>query len=527
MTGAMDLTTKLRAVRDGLLEGLVEREVAIRLALLAALAGEHLLLIGPPGTAKSELARRLRLAFADAALFERLLTRFTVPEELFGPLSIKALEEDRYERQTEGYLPAAQVAFLDEIFKANSAILNALLTLLNEREFDNGTRRVRTPLVAAIGASNELPEGEELDALYDRFLLRMHVVPVSDAAFPALLALRGRAEPVVPRLTVEDLRRVQMDAEAVEVPEDVVALLCELRTWCAAERIAVSDRRWRKVVKLLQVSALTNGRRAVSVWDCWLLQFCLWERPEQQAALYAWYAARVGASAAWDPAKLTRIVVAWEGKLQRDRDARSQARDAEGRPLYKGNDGKPTTDVQARGQARRGTEPLYLAPPDSADARGNWIHDRTGGGAGYTRDALKDLQLPHQGRRFREWSGQTAYLADESNWLMEDVDLPPSMEPTRQKPEYVERCLHDLDGLAENVRRYQAALAAHIASLDADIRAHLWVTPEFAGPAAASLQGTAKEVEGLLRRVAAAREGFTMLPREVEPPAPRPQVEVK
>ena len=143
---------RLRGLLATLESGLLERATEVRLALLAALAGEHVLLIGPPGTAKSELARRLHRVFEGAPYFERLLTRFSTPEELFGPLSLKALEDDRYERLTAGFLPTAGIAFLDEVFKANSAILNALLTLLNEREFDNGTTREKAPLIAVIAA---------------------------------------------------------------------------------------------------------------------------------------------------------------------------------------------------------------------------------------------------------------------------------------------------------------------------------------------------------------------------------------
>ncbi|MBL8759409.1 MAG: AAA family ATPase, partial [Phycisphaerae bacterium] len=213
--GATALKPRLQRIRDALAEGLIERDIPIRLAFLAALSGEHLLLIGPPGTAKSELARRLRLAFTGPTYFERLLTRFSVPEELFGPLSIKALEDDKYQRQTDGYLPTASVAFLDEIFKANSAILNALLTLLNEREFDNGTQRVKTPLVSVVGASNELPQEEELLALYDRFLVRFHVGPVTDEGFGKLLDLRGQAKPSIPeadRLTPQDVEHIHAAA---------------------------------------------------------------------------------------------------------------------------------------------------------------------------------------------------------------------------------------------------------------------------------------------------------------------------
>ena len=185
------LQRRLKALLEVLEQGLVERGRVVRLALLGALAGEHTLLIGPPGTAKSELARRLHRAFAGGQYFERLLTRFTVPEELFGPLSISALEADRYERHTAGYLPEATIAFIDEVFKANSAILNALLTLLNEREFDNGAVRLRCPLISVIGATNTVPDDEVGEAFFDRFLLRLQVEPVSAHGFARLLRLQA------------------------------------------------------------------------------------------------------------------------------------------------------------------------------------------------------------------------------------------------------------------------------------------------------------------------------------------------
>jgi MoxR-like ATPase len=523
------LTERLRQLRDSLLTGLVERDVAIRLALIGALAGEHLLLLGPPGTAKSLVARRLRLAFADATYFERLLTRFTVPEELFGPLSIKGLEEDRYERLTACYLPTASIAFLDEIFKANSAILNALLTLLNEREFDNGTKRERTPLIGVIGASNELPEGEELDALFDRFLMRLHVGPVSTDGFPTLLRLRGDAEPDVPadlRLTDADLRATRAAAASVEVPGDVEALLIALRDWCAAEHIAVSDRRWRKVVKLLQVSALTNGRSTVSVWDCWLLQHCLWSEPEKREKLYDWYAARVGASAAMDPSRLTRIVVSWEGKLKQDQDSRSQVRDDHGRPLFKGPDGKPTVNSAGSVQAKRGREPLYLAPPGAMQQQNHWnvvdVQDRTNSAKGFTLAELDQMQVrdPRHGHQhFQHWTNRDTYLANATNWHMEEVDLPLIMEPTRQKEAYIDACLSEIGHLRDQVEAYQVKLLEHIGSLEGEILAHLWVTSEFAEPASRSLGTTRRDVDTLLARIDKLRRGFEMLPRESTAPS--------
>lgn len=523
-----DITARLASLRDKLLVGLVERDVPVRLALLAALAGEHLLLVGPPGTAKSLIARRLHLAFGASTYFERLLTRFSVPEELFGPLSIKGLEEDRYERLTTSYLPKASIAFLDEIFKANSAILNALLTLLNEREFDNGARREQAPLIAAVGASNELPEGDELDALFDRFLLRYHVGPVSQRGFPTLLGLQGESIVDVPpdiQLSTDDLAAVRRASVSVVVPDDVIALLADLREWCAAERIMVSDRRWRKVVKLLQTSALTNGRTSVSIWDCWLLQHCVWSVADQRAKIFDWYAGRAGASAAMDPSRLTKIVVSWEGRLKHDQTSRSQMRDAEGNPLFKAEDGQTTTLSLGEAQARRGPELLFLAPPGMRTEHphnyGTQIEDRRNGGKGFTRSELDVLWGEDGGggrwREFKHWTSRDAYLVNKANHLLEEVALQPQMEPTRHKTAYVSACLDEITGLRNEVEVYKAKLIGHVASLEADIRAHLWVTDDFAGPAARSLTGTAREVDTLLARIDKLRQGFEMLPREQLP----------
>mgnify|MGYP003451733448 CR=1 FL=1 len=320
----------------------MERGQTVRLCFLAALAGEHSLLIGPPGTAKSELARRLHTAFRDASYFERLLTRFSVPEEIFGPLSIKALEEDRYERHTAGFLPEASIAFIDEVFKANSAILNALLTLLNERQFDNGAGRQNCPLISVIGATNDVPEDEVAEAFFDRFLVRLPVVPVSTAGFGVLLrAAPGRGwVPPAPESGVGESDRLALtnDALAVEVPAAAVDVLGELRRHLAAEQLHVSDRRWVKIVWLMRVAAASEGRAAVALWDLLLLPWLTAFDAARQTTVADWLATRLGVREAFSPVRLARVIDAFEAQLEAELKANDLDYDESGRLQFAGTD---------------------------------------------------------------------------------------------------------------------------------------------------------------------------------------------
>jgi MoxR-like ATPase len=274
-----------RARRE-LTEALIEREEEVDLVLTALLAGEHLLLVGPPGCGKSLLLDSV-LKWTGGRRFTILLTRFTTPEEVFGPVSLTALKEDKYVRVTAGKLPEADFAFLDEVFKGSSAILNTLLKILNEGTFDRGDGVTRAvPLRLCVAASNEWPSpdtGKELSALFDRFTLRAAVSPVrSQAGRQRLLWARDHTPRFTAAITLEDVESARTQAASLpwtpEAKEALEAVLKEL----AKEGVRPGDRRQVKTVGVVRAFAFLNGADAVEPEHLEVARHCLWDAAEEQ-----------------------------------------------------------------------------------------------------------------------------------------------------------------------------------------------------------------------------------------------------
>jgi MoxR-like ATPase len=302
---AIEITSSIKArveqLLDALSAGLYEKETAVKLALLSALAGESIFLLGPPGVGKSLIARRLKYAFKDGTSFEYLMSKFSTPDEIFGPVSIKKLkEEDKYERLTERYLPGANIVFLDEIWKAGPAIQNALLTILNEKIYRNGDQDVPVDIRGIVTASNELPpNNQNLAPIWDRFLIRLEIDGIRQ--FGNFLHMITDTKDVYEdnlgpdlKLSAKELDAWDQQINAIEVPAEVLNTIQVVKIKLqdfnqrpnnVGNEIMVFDRRWKKIIRLLRTAAFLNGRSKVDLMDCFLMIHCLWGRPAQKEVI--------------------------------------------------------------------------------------------------------------------------------------------------------------------------------------------------------------------------------------------------
>ncbi|NPA99511.1 MAG: AAA domain-containing protein [Crenarchaeota archaeon] len=285
-----DLLGKAGEFVEKLAEPFVGREEEARVIALGIITGEHVVLIGEPGTCKSALARRAA-DLINAKFFKYLLTKFTEPDELFGPLDINALKQGRYVRITRNKLPEAEIAFIDEIFNANSAILNMFLTIMNERILYDGYSEIKVPLWTMIAASNNVPDEPELQALYDRFLYRHFVMPVSEDKWRELLDAiwdieRGLYQNPEPVLTMNDIKMINKMVLEVDL-EPIKEKLLRLYAIFEDQGIHVTDRRKGKALKAIAGSAILNGRMVAREEDLYVLKHVAPRDQDEMSQVYA------------------------------------------------------------------------------------------------------------------------------------------------------------------------------------------------------------------------------------------------
>jgi MoxR-like ATPase len=278
----MNKAESLHQVLNHLKSSFIDKEEIIDLMGICLVARENLFLLGPPGTAKSALVRGLSDCISDGNNFEYLFTRFTEPNEIFGPFDIRKLKEGDLVTNTTGMLPEASMVFLDELFNANSAILNSLLMVLNERIFRRGRETKHIPALMFVGASNQLPEEEALDALLDRFLVRVICGNVDTAALEQVAKVGWKREQGTsesPQLASDDVRLLQKESKSVDlnaVRTEYLSIILELRN----AGIKISDRKVVKLQSLIAASATLSGRGVAQISDLWVLRY-VWDTEDQ------------------------------------------------------------------------------------------------------------------------------------------------------------------------------------------------------------------------------------------------------
>lgn len=278
----MTMLPKFQALEAELNEAVFEREAEIRGLAVGTIARRHVYLLGEPGVGKSLLVSELTRRIDGANMFDTLMARTSLPEQIFGPVDLAQLKAGRYRRVPVGKIQEAHFAFLDEIFKCNSAILNSLLRILNERQYDDGGSSVKVPLISCISASNELPQGEDLNAMFDRLHLRFVVHRLQeDDSVAKLLTLNGPSA-VKAKITLAEVEAAQLEASKVTVGPAAITSFKEVRVACEKQGIRVSDRRLRELVAVAQAEAWLNGHAEVQPGDLAILQHGLWSAPEER-----------------------------------------------------------------------------------------------------------------------------------------------------------------------------------------------------------------------------------------------------
>jgi MoxR-like ATPase len=275
------LLAKFLAVEAELNTAVLERETEIRGLIVGAVAKRHVYMLGEPGVAKSYTISAFVQRIRGASIFDTLMTRTTLPPQIFGPPDLTALKAGVYKNVSKGKLQEAHFAFLDEVFKANSAILNALLRVLNERLYDDGGNPTKVPLISCVSASNELPQGEDLNAMYDRLHLRYVVRRIQEDANLDKLLTMGTV-PIVATIDLAEVEQAQREAGAVKVGPVALDSLKSIRVTLDRDGIRVSDRRLRELVAVCQAEAWLNGHSEIEAGDLAILQHGLWSVPEER-----------------------------------------------------------------------------------------------------------------------------------------------------------------------------------------------------------------------------------------------------
>jgi MoxR-like ATPase len=512
MTATTTPTTNIRQRTQTLLAsltaGLYERDRAMGLALLTAVAGESIFLLGPPGVGKSLIARRLKYAFRDGISFEYLMSKFSTPDEVFGPISIKKLkEEDKYERLTDRYLPGANIVFLDEIWKAGPAIQNALLTILNEKIYRNGEEDIKVNIRGIITASNELPpRSTNLAPIWDRFLVRLELgkIRAYDNFVKMVVDTRNVYQDDIAadvKLSEAELDEWSTHIDAVAVPAEVLntlqLILFKIEQYNqqpnnAASQIQIYDRRWKKIVRLLRASAFLHGRDKVDLMDCFLMEHCLWNGPDQREIVREMIVDAVrkhGYSVAVNLQSLKREVAEFEADVQAETRIKHMVEEAKLIPVEESYYELEKDISQFRGvlvsiDQFRGLSDTEMASVNFYDEERNLVN-RIRGRKG-PRENTIEVNFNGTDQVFRL---KTA--------LVERAEI------IRKKPHSILQKFWDqrMEQLTSYIAEQQTAIAEHGPEELSGLEAHLFVAPEYAEVVSANLVEVREALAGLALRL--------------------------